>query len=97
MYIPLTQLVKEMMLNISALNMSKLLQWLPLLATDPDPSPAVEECVSERQCMQQALDALAPKYRVPLILYTNQRYSVGEVAQILNISAKIVRPGWFED
>jgi RNA polymerase sigma-70 factor (ECF subfamily) len=69
----------------------KLLQWLPLLATDPDPSPGVEACVSEQQCVRQALDALAPKYRIPLVLYTSQRYSVSEVAQILNISASAVK------
>ena len=69
----------------------KLLQWLPLLATDPDPSPGVETCVSERQCVQQALDALPPRYRVPLVLYTSQHYSVGEVAQILNISVSAVK------
>ncbi|MBN1579998.1 MAG: RNA polymerase sigma factor [Anaerolineae bacterium] len=69
----------------------KLLQWLPLLSTDPDPLPPVEARVSERQSVQQALDALSPKYRVPLVLYTSQHYSVGEVARILHISASAVK------
>jgi RNA polymerase sigma-70 factor (ECF subfamily) len=68
-----------------------LLQWLPLQGTDPDPAPAVEETVAERLAVARALAALSPKYRVPLVLYLDEGYSVAEIAAILRLSHSAVK------
>ncbi len=66
-----------------------LLQWLPLLDTDADPEPQLAS--AEQLAVRQALAALAPRYRIPLVLYTTEGYSVQEVADILAISVGAVK------
>lgn len=69
----------------------KLLQWLPLLGTEPDRAPPVETCVIRRVDVQATLDALPPKYRIPLELYTYERYTVAEIADLLELSVSAVK------
>ena len=68
-----------------------MLQWLPLRGTDPDPAPAMEATIAERLAVEQALAALSPKYRVPLVLYLDEGYSVAEIAEILELSQGAVK------
>jgi RNA polymerase sigma-70 factor (ECF subfamily) len=69
----------------------KLFEWLPLLRTEPDPAAGVEASTVERVAVQVALDALPPKYRVPLVLYTYERYTVAEIAETLELSVSAVK------
>jgi RNA polymerase sigma-70 factor (ECF subfamily) len=69
----------------------KVLQWVALLDTDPDPAPAIESTVGERLDVQRALDALSPKFKIPLVLYTCVGYSVAEIAQMLGLSVGAVK------
>ncbi len=68
-----------------------LLQWLPLRITDADPGPQVEGNVAERLAVQGALAQLRPRYRVPLVLYLDEGYSVAEIANILDLSESAVK------
>ena len=69
----------------------KLLQWLPLLGTEPDPAPGVEAIVTERVAVQAALDALPPKYRIPLVLYVYEERTVAEIAEMLRLTVSAVK------
>ncbi len=69
----------------------KLLEWLPLSATEREGAPGVDTLVIERISIQGTLDALPPKYRVPLLLYDYVGYSVSEIAQMLGLSASGVK------
>ncbi len=69
----------------------KLLQWLPLLGTEPDPAPGLEACVTQSADVQAALDALPPEYRVPLVLYAYEGWSVAEIAHTLGLTASAVK------
>jgi RNA polymerase sigma-70 factor (ECF subfamily) len=69
----------------------KLLEWLPLSGTEPDPTPGVEAMVVEQVAMQAALDALPPKYRIPLVLHVYAGYSVIEIAEIQGLSESGVK------
>ncbi len=69
----------------------RLLQWLPLKSTDADPGVQIEHHVAERLAVQAALEQLAPKYRVPLVLYLEEGYSVSEIAGILDLSESAVK------
>jgi RNA polymerase sigma-70 factor (ECF subfamily) len=68
-----------------------LFQWLPLRDSDPDPAARIEAAVAERLAVQEALAQLAPKYRVPLVLYLEEGYSVSEIAEILVLSKSAVK------
>ena len=69
----------------------KLVEWLPLSATEQNSTPDVETVVIKRISIQNALDALPPKYRIPLVLYDYVGYSVSEIAQMLGLSASGVK------
>ncbi len=69
----------------------KLLEWLPLLGTEPDPVPGLELTVVERIAVQSALDALPSKYRVPLVLYVYDGQTVAEIAEVLGLSISAVK------
>jgi RNA polymerase sigma-70 factor (ECF subfamily) len=69
----------------------KLLEWLPLLDTEPDPAPNHEVAVDEQAAVQSTLDKLPPKYRVPLVLYTYEERSVAEIAETLGLSTSAVK------
>lgn len=66
----------------------KLIQWLPLWSTDVDPAPEVEATVAERLAV---CDALSPRYKIPLVLYASEGYSVAEVAEMLELSTGAVK------
>jgi len=69
----------------------KRLEWLPLLGTEPDPGPNPEAAVAEQLAVQDALDALAPKYRIPLLLYVHEGWKVREIAEMLELSVSAVK------
>ena len=69
----------------------KLLEWLPLLGTEPDPAPGVEATVTAHVDIQAALDALLPKYRVPLVLYVYEERTVAEIAGMMGLSISAVK------
>jgi RNA polymerase sigma-70 factor (ECF subfamily) len=69
----------------------KLIEWLPLAQVEQNGTPGIETITFEQIGIQNALDALPPKYRAPLILYDYAGYSVSEVAQILEISTSGVK------
>ena len=69
----------------------KLIQWLPLLGTEPDPGSNPEATVPEQLAVQEALNTLPPKYRIPLVLYVYEERKVREIAEILDISISAVK------
>lgn len=69
----------------------KLLEWLPLLGTEPTPVPGPEFTVTERLAVQSALDALPSKYRIPLVLYVYEGQTVAEIAETLGLSISAVK------
>jgi RNA polymerase sigma-70 factor (ECF subfamily) len=70
-----------------------LVRWLPLLSIDgvAGSGGSVEDVTAEQMAVRAALAALAPKYRVPLVLYVCEGYSVAEVASILGLSVSAVK------
>lgn len=78
-------------LAIDAHRRRKLIEWLPLLGMEPDPGPNPETIVTKQLAVQEALNALPPKYRVPLVLYICEGYKVREVAEVLDLSVSAVK------
>lgn len=78
-------------LAINVHHRRRLLKWLPLSGTEPDLAPGVEATVIDRIHVQATLDALPQKYRVPLVLYTYEEYSVTQIAEMLGLSASAVK------
>ncbi len=73
----------------------RLLAWLPL-AGEAERHPNLarsshEDGALESERMRQALLKLSPDYRIPLVLYTCQDFSVAEIAAALEISADAVK------
>jgi len=67
--------------------------WLPWHEADVAPlgrSDSAEQ-VEGQTLVEQALLALAPKYRAPLLLYSHYGFSVGEVAEALGIGEGAVK------
>jgi RNA polymerase sigma-70 factor (ECF subfamily) len=69
----------------------KLIQWLPLWSTDVDPALGVEATVTEQLAVREALAALPPKYKIPLVLYASEGYSVAEIAALLETSTGAIK------
>ncbi|MCP4538600.1 MAG: RNA polymerase sigma factor [Chloroflexi bacterium] len=69
----------------------KLVEWLPLSAVTHRGTPGIEAATIERISIQSALDALPPKYRVPLVLYDYVGYSIAEIGQMLGLTASGVK------
>lgn len=69
----------------------RLLRWLPLRDGHPDPQQGPGEVTVEKLAVQAALAALAPKYRVPLVLYVHEERPVAEVAQTLGLSVSAAK------
>jgi RNA polymerase sigma-70 factor (ECF subfamily) len=71
----------------------KLLQWLPLRAADAsgNPSESVEAVAIERMAVQAALQKLPPRYRVPLVLYAYEEWSVAQVAETMGLSVSATK------
>ena len=82
-------------LTYNALKRRKRFQWLPwrgdsddgVQLTSPDPTNAT----AEQLLVRATLDKLEPKYREPLVLYSQFDLSVREVAEALNISESNVK------
>lgn len=69
----------------------KLIQWLPLLGTERDSAPNPETVVAEQLAVQEALNALGPKHRIPLLLYAHEGWRVREIAEMLGLSVSAVK------
>ncbi|MFW6135715.1 MAG: RNA polymerase sigma factor [Chloroflexota bacterium] len=78
-------------LAIDAHRRRKLIEWLPLLGTEPNPGSNPETVVAKQLAVQEALDALAPKYRIPLLLYVHEGWKVQEIAEMLDLSVSAVK------
>ncbi len=77
------------------LRRARLLAWLPFFA-DEDREPALlaeasDDDPLETLKMRRALLKLSEDYRVPLVLYTCQAFSVAEIAATLNLSNDAVK------
>jgi RNA polymerase sigma-70 factor (ECF subfamily) len=71
---------------------ARLLAWLPLGTAHPGLAQAGhEDPALDSERMRQALQKLAPDYRIPLVLYTCQEFSVAEIAAALELSPEAVR------
>jgi RNA polymerase sigma-70 factor (ECF subfamily) len=69
----------------------KLLQWLPLWSADGRSGERVEGATAERLDVQAALATLPPKYRIPLVLYVHEEWTVAEVSGALGLSVSAVK------
>ncbi|MBN2006432.1 MAG: RNA polymerase sigma factor [Anaerolineae bacterium] len=78
-------------LAINAYRRQKLIAWVPFFGTDPASGPGIEAAALERVAVQAALNALPPKYRIPLVLYVYAEQSVVQIADILNLSSSAVK------
>lgn len=76
-------------LAIDAYRRRRLLQWLPLSAKEAHLGP--EPGTVGRTAVRAALDAIPLKYRIPLVLYSCEEYSVAEVAGMLGLSPSAVK------
>lgn len=74
---------------------ARLLRWLPFFASEEREPALMTEAVDvdplEAQRVRRALLRLAPDYRVPLVLYICQEFSVAEIAATLSISVDAVK------
>jgi RNA polymerase sigma-70 factor, ECF subfamily len=69
-----------------------LLTWLPLLGNEVRlADEGIEDANLEAERMRRALLRLPPDYRVPLVLYTCQEFSVTEIAESLGLSPDAVK------
>jgi RNA polymerase sigma-70 factor (ECF subfamily) len=69
---------------------ARLLAWLPLIGDEPAEEAGDEDPI-ESERMRRALLKLTPDYRVPLVLYTCQAFSVAEIAATLGVSTDAVK------
>jgi RNA polymerase sigma factor (sigma-70 family) len=70
----------------------RILAWLPLLDTDRQlADTGFEEGALESERMRRALLTLPAEYRVPLVLYTCQDFSIAEIAATLSITPDAVK------
>jgi RNA polymerase sigma-70 factor (ECF subfamily) len=66
--------------------------WLPLLGDEPAlATEGMEEHLAETERMRRALQQLSPDYRIPLVLYTCQAFTVAEIAAALGLSTDAVK------
>ena len=75
----------------------RLISWVPLF--DNDRHPATHTCFREESleaiAVQRTLARLAPRYRIPLVLFACQGLSTHEIAAILKISQGAVKTRLF--
>jgi len=70
----------------------RLIAWLPILSTDQHLSDSsLEDSSLEAEHVRRALLRLKPDYRIPLVLYTCQDFSVAEIAAALALSTEAVK------
>jgi RNA polymerase sigma-70 factor (ECF subfamily) len=71
---------------------ARLLSWLPWRGVEHQLSvPSHEDDSLEAARMQRALLTLAPHYRIPLVLYTCQHFSIADIAAALDLSPAAVK------
>jgi len=71
---------------------ARLIAWLPLLGHEPGLQlEGPEEQAVESERMRRALLQLSPNYRIPLVLYTCQGFTVAEIAGALSLSRAAVK------
>lgn len=80
-------------LALTALRRRNRFAWLPWRAAVPDPSPDanVADATVHRSQVRDALAALPPSQRAPLLLYAHHGLSVAEVAAALRLSEAAVK------
>ena len=70
----------------------RLISWLPLLSSDDHLNDTgFEDRSLAGEQVRRALLRLKPDYRIPLVLYTCQEFSVAEIATALGISPEAVK------
>jgi RNA polymerase sigma-70 factor (ECF subfamily) len=71
----------------------RLLRWLPLWSTRISGSgnENVEAAVATRVDVRAALNALSPKYRIPLVLYVYEERTVAQIAETMDLSISAVK------
>jgi RNA polymerase sigma-70 factor (ECF subfamily) len=69
----------------------RLLEWLPLRSADGRSGGSFEGATAERLAVETALATLPLKYRVPLLLYVQEEWTVAEVAEALELSVSAVK------
>lgn len=71
---------------------ARLLAWLPLFGNEPAlQSDSHEDSSLEAERVRARLLELRPEYRIPLVLYTCQDFSVAEIAETLSLSVDAVK------
>lgn len=71
---------------------ARLFTWLPLFGNEPALNfESPEETAIESERMRRALLQLSPDYRIPLVLYTCQEFTVAEIAAALGLSTDAVK------
>ena len=74
-------------LAYSHLRRQRRFRWLPWHTQDlQQPAHDPVEKMARQQQIARALAALSPKYRVPLLLFTQFDFSVKEIAEMLNLT-----------
>lgn len=71
----------------------RLLRWLPLWddRVSRTGNGSVESRVTEKVDVQAALNALPPRYRVPLVLYVYEERTVAQIAETMGLSVSAVK------
>jgi RNA polymerase sigma-70 factor (ECF subfamily) len=77
-------------LALNALKRRRRFAWLPWVETRDSESDTAEQ-VGKQAALEQALAALSPEHRAPLLLYAHYGFSVAEVAEALSISESAVK------
>lgn len=76
----------------------KLIQWVPLMDRDASQGSGAErhdKRIDDRDAVQRALVTLPAKYRIPLVLFAVEGYSVREVGEMMRISTGAVKTRLF--
>lgn len=72
---------------------ARLLHWLPLgdVHASRADSESIESRVAEKVDVRAALNALSPKYRIPLVLYVYEERTVDQIAETMGLSNSAVK------
>ncbi len=77
-------------LALNALKRRRRFAWLPWIETQGSDSDVADQ-VGKQAAIEEALAALSPDYRAPLLLYAHYGLSVAEVAAAVGISEGAVK------
>lgn len=77
-------------LALNAIKRRRLFAWLPWVEAHAAVGDAAER-IAKQAVVEQALSALPPEYRAPLLLYAHYGFSVAEVAEALSIGEGAVK------